>query len=313
MSIALAPPWPNGADEARGLAAPSETAERPKWSRPALFAVAITAAVAYFANLSANGLGNSFYAAAVKSGTVSWKAFFFGSLDPGSFITVDKPPLTFWVQAIVARIFGFSSWSLLVPEALAGVGAVLVLYYVVRRWAGDVAAILAAAGLALTPIAAVMFRFNDPDGIMTFIVVLAAWALWRALERGTSGWLIACGVLLGVAFLAKMLEAWLAVPAFALTYLLFGPPGLGRRVLQLTLGGVAMVISAGWWVAIVQLWPASSRPYIGSSSATAVGSADRAAALVPRQVVGQVVGTASPAQTVRSSSTWRRTGTAPST
>ena len=130
---------------------------RPWWSIAGLAFVAILAAVLYTWALAHNGMGNEYYAAAVKSGTVSWKAFFFGALDPGSFITVDKLPASFWMAELSARIFGFSSWSILLPQALAGVGSVLILYRLVRRWQGEAAGLLAALAFALTPIALVIF------------------------------------------------------------------------------------------------------------------------------------------------------------
>ena len=131
-------------------------------------------------------MANSYYAAAVKSATVSWKAFFFGSLDPGSFITVDKPPVAIWVMALFGRVFGFSTWSMLMPQALAGVASVLVLNHLVRRWRGDAAALLAALAFALTPVAVLIFRYNNPDAFLTLLILLAAWALWSALETGST-------------------------------------------------------------------------------------------------------------------------------
>ncbi len=224
------------------------------------------AAVVYTWDLSSNGMGNDFYAAAVKAGTESWKAFLFGSLDPGNFITVDKPPASLWVMELSARIFGFSSWSMLLPEALAGVITVAVLYHLVRRWAGDVAAVLAGLTMALTPIAVVMFRDNNPDALLTLLLVLSAWALWSAIESGRTSRLVLCGALLGLAFNTKMLQAFLVVPVFAVVYLVAGGAPLLRRVTQLLWGGLALLISSSWWVAIVELWPASSRPFIGSST-----------------------------------------------
>jgi 4-amino-4-deoxy-L-arabinose transferase-like glycosyltransferase len=220
--------------------------------------------------LSRNGMGNAYYAAAVKSGSVSWKAFFFGSLDPGSFITVDKLPASLWVQELSARLFGFSSWSILLPQAFAGVASVLILHRIVRRWQGDAAGLLAALTLALTPVAVVMFRFNNPDAFLTLMLLAAAWALSSALENGSTWRLAGCGALVGVAFLTKMLEALIVLPAFVLVYLLCGPPKLGRRLLQVLAAGVALVVAGGWWVAIVQLWPSAARPYIGGSSDNSV-------------------------------------------
>jgi 4-amino-4-deoxy-L-arabinose transferase-like glycosyltransferase len=211
-------------------------------------------------------MGNAYYAAAVKSGAVSWRAFFFGSFDPGSFSTVDKLPASFWVPALSARLFGFSSWSILLPQALAGVASVLILYKLVRRWQGDVAGLLAALVLALTPTAVLIFRFNNPDALLTLLLLLAAWAFWSALEEGSTWSLVACGVLIGLAFLTKMLEALVIVPAFVLVYLVCGPRRLGQRFLQILAAAGALVVTSGWWVAIVELWPAASRPYIGGTT-----------------------------------------------
>ena len=223
-------------------------------------------AVLYTWGLSRDGMANSYYAAAVRSGATSWKAFFFGALDPGSFITVDKPPAALWVMYLSARVFGFSSWSMLLPEAAAGVGSVLILHRLVRRWAGELSAHLAALALAVTPVAVLMFRFNNPDAFLTLVCLGAAWALWSALETGRTRWLLLAGALVGLGFETKMLQAFLIVPAMAIVYLWAGPPRLGRRIAQLAAAGVALVVSAGWWVAIVALWPAASRPYIGSTT-----------------------------------------------
>ena len=185
----------------------SSRGKRPWWAIAGLAAIALLAAGLYLWSLSRNGMANSYYAAAVKSATLSWKAFLFGSLDPGSFITVDKPPASIWLMALSARIFGFSSWSMLVPQAVAGVGSVLVLHHLVRRWAGDVAALLAALALALTPVAVLVFRYNNPDALLTLLLLLSTWGLWSALETGKTWKLGLAGVALGFAFLTKMLMA----------------------------------------------------------------------------------------------------------
>jgi 4-amino-4-deoxy-L-arabinose transferase-like glycosyltransferase len=232
----------------------------------------ITAAIGVFTaglyswRLSSVGMGNSYYAAAVKAMSVNWKAFFFGSIDPGNFITVDKPPAALWVQALAARIFGFSSWSILLPEAAAGVGSVLILHHLVKRWAGDTAAHLSALAFALTPVALLMFRYNNPDAFLTLLGLAGAWAVWSALESGRTRPLLVAGAITGLAFQAKMLQAFLVLPAFGLVYLVAGPPKLGRRIVQLCLAGLTLLVSAGWWVAVVALWPAASRPFIGSTS-----------------------------------------------
>jgi 4-amino-4-deoxy-L-arabinose transferase-like glycosyltransferase len=237
----------------------------PRWARPALFALLALTALAYVWDLSASGYANSFYAAAVQAGTKSWKALFFGSLDSSNFITVDKPPASLWVMALSGRIFGFSSWSLLLPQALEGVAAVALLHAAVKRWFGAAAGLIAAAVFAVTPVAALMFRFDNPDALLVLMLVAAGYCLVRALEGGATKWMVAVGTLLGFAFLAKMLQAFLVVPAFAGVYLIAAPVSLRRRAGQLLAGGAALVLSAGWWVAIVALWPASSRPYIDGS------------------------------------------------
>ncbi len=239
---------------------------RPAWSVPARAAIFGLTALLYGWNVARIGMGNTFYAAAVKSGTESWKAFFFGSLDPGSFITVDKPPAALWVMELSGRIFGFSSWSMLLPEALAGLATVMVLYHLVRRWFGEPAAVFASLALALTPVAVVIFRYNDPDAFLTLLLVLAAWACWHAIETGKTIGLVLSGALVGLAFLTKTLDAFIVVPALGAAYLWCGPPRLARRIGQLGWAALALVVSSGWWVAIVELWPKSARPYIGGST-----------------------------------------------
>ena len=223
-------------------------------------------AVLYTAGLSRSGWANDFYAAAVQAGTKSWKAFFFGSFDSSNFITVDKPAGFLWPMELSARIFGVNYWSLLVPQALAGVATVGVLYATVRRWFGPAAAVIAGAVMALAPVATLIFRFNDPDAFITLTAVLAAYAVTRALESGSTRWLALAGLVFGLGFLGKMLAGFLALPAMALAYLVCGPHGVGKRIWQLLVGGGAMLATAGWWVTIVLLTPAASRPFIGSTT-----------------------------------------------
>jgi 4-amino-4-deoxy-L-arabinose transferase-like glycosyltransferase len=239
---------------------------RPTWSIPARAVIFVLTGGLYTWDLARVGMGNTFYAAAVKSGTESWKAFFFGSLDPGSFITVDKPPAALWVMELSGRVFGFSYASMLVPEALAGVATVMVIYHVVRRWAGEPAAVLASLAMALTPVAVVLFRYNDPDAFLVLLLTLAGWALWSAIETSRTSRLVLSASLLGLAFLTKTLDAVIVVPAFAGVYLWCGPPRLRCRLGQLGWAALALVVSSGWWIAIVELWPAGSRPYIGGST-----------------------------------------------
>jgi 4-amino-4-deoxy-L-arabinose transferase-like glycosyltransferase len=238
----------------------------PRWARPALIAMLALTAALYTVGLSRNGWANDFYASAVQAGTKSWKAFFFGSFDASNFITVDKTPASLWVMEISARIFGLNYWSLLVPQALEGVATVGVLYATVRRWFGPAAGILAGVVMATTPVAALMFRFNNPDALLVLLMTAAAYAVTRAIEAGKTRWLVLAGALLGFGFLTKMLQAFLVLPGFALVYLVAGPRGLGRRIWQLLVSGVAVLLSAGWWVAAVMLTPAADRPYVGGST-----------------------------------------------
>jgi len=239
--------------------------EDPPWVRPSLLALLILTAVAYMWGLNQSGWSNSFYSAAVQAATKSWKAFFFGSLDASNYITVDKPPASLWVMDLSARIFGLNSWSILVPEALEGVATVAILYSTVRRWFSPEAALLAAAALATTPVAALMFRFNNPDALLVLLLTASVYAVTRSLEGGKTKWLLLASVLIGFGFLTKMLAAFLVIPAFVVVYLIFAPVSVWKRLLQISLSAIAVVVSAGWWVAIVQLIPAADRPYIGSS------------------------------------------------
>lgn len=237
----------------------------PAWARPALLGLLAATAAFYLWNLTANGYANQFYSAAVQAGSTSWKAFFYGSLDGASSITVDKPPAALWVMALSVRVFGLSSFALLLPEVLMGVATVGVVYAAVKRAFTPAAGLLAGAVMALTPVAVLMFRFNNPDALLTLLMALGAYAVLRSVERGSARWFALAGVAIGLGFLTKTLQVMLVVPAFGLAYLLFADTTLRRRLLG-ALGGVAaMVLSAGWWVAVVELVPANLRPYIGGS------------------------------------------------
>jgi 4-amino-4-deoxy-L-arabinose transferase-like glycosyltransferase len=240
--------------------------EDPAWARPALLALLAATALLYLVGLSRNGWANEFYAAAAQAGTRSWKAFLFGSLDSASFITVDKPPAFLWVMELSARLFGLNYWSLLVPQALEGMATVAVLYTTVRRWFGPPAALIAGAVMALTPVATLIFRFDDPDALLTLMMTLAAYAATRAIESGRTRWLALSGAFLGLGFLAKMLAAFLVLPALALAYLCCGPHGAARRIWQLLAGGAALLATGGWWLAVDLLTPAASRPFVGSTT-----------------------------------------------
>ncbi|MFB9377839.1 glycosyltransferase family 39 protein [Kineococcus gynurae] len=237
----------------------------PAWYRPAVLALLAGTAALYLVGLSASGWANAFYSAAAQAGSVSWEAFFFGSSDAANSITVDKPPLALWLMALSVRAFGLSSFSILLPQALLGVTGVGILTASVRRSAGPVAGLLAGVVLASTPVATLMFRFNNPDALLVTLMVGAAAAVLRSLRTGRARWFVLAGVLLGLGFLTKQLQVFLVVPGLALTYLWAAPHPLGRRLRHVVLGGSAMVAAAGWWIALVELVPAANRPWIGGS------------------------------------------------
>ncbi|MGZ4586472.1 MAG: glycosyltransferase family 39 protein [Mycobacteriaceae bacterium] len=244
---------------------PRAEVPNPRWAQGGLVALLVATAVFYLWGLSASGYANSFYSAAAQAGSVSWKAFFYGSSDAANSITVDKPPASLWVMALSVRVFGLSSWSILAPQALEGVATVALLYAVVRRRFGPAAGLISGLVLALTPVAALMFRFNNPDALLTLLMVASVWALMRGVEDGRTRWLVLTGVFVGLGFLTKQMQVFLVLPALSITYLVAGPVRLGRRLLQLLAAGVALVASAGWWLAIVSLVPAADRPFIGGS------------------------------------------------
>jgi 4-amino-4-deoxy-L-arabinose transferase-like glycosyltransferase len=256
------PPQPSDPDQARRSTGP----ERPRWELPGLAVLLVSTAGLYLWNLAATGFGNAFYAAAVQAGTTSWKAFFFGSLDSANLITVDKPPASLWVMELSGRIFGFSSWSMLAPQALMAVATVALMWAAVRRISGPGAGLLAGALLALTPVAALMFKYNNPDAFLLLLLVVACYFSVRALEQAGTRWILLAGLFVGFAFLAKELQAFLVLPGLALAYLWAAPTPLGRRIAQLLGAGLALVVGAGWWVLTVALWPAADRPWIGGST-----------------------------------------------
>jgi 4-amino-4-deoxy-L-arabinose transferase-like glycosyltransferase len=230
-----------------------------------LLGILLVTGVLYFWNLTANEYANSFYSAAAQAGSTSWKAFFFGSSDAASSITVDKPPASLWIMALSVRMFGLNSFAILMPQVLMGIATVFVVNRTVRRYGGVAAGLVAAGAMALTPVAVLMFRFNNPDALLVLLMTLGAWATLRAIEKGSVRWMAMVGVFLGFAFLTKTLQALLVVPFFGLAYLVCAHAPLRRRLLGLLAAVVSLVIAGGWWVAIVELMPASTRPYIGGS------------------------------------------------
>ncbi len=250
---------------ARLWSAARSRAREATWAHPSFLGLLGFTLVLYVWGLDRNGWANAYYSAAVEAASKSWKAFFFGSLDSANAITVDKSPAFLWVMDISARLFGVNTWSVQVPQALEGVATVGLTYLMVRRWFGAGAALLAGVVVALTPVAALMFRYNNPDALLVLLVTGSAYATLRAVESGRTRWLILAAALVGTGFLAKMLQAYLVVPALVLVYLYAGRPRLWRRIGQLAAAGLTLVLASGWWVAIVEAWPAALRPYIGGS------------------------------------------------
>jgi 4-amino-4-deoxy-L-arabinose transferase-like glycosyltransferase len=255
-------------------AAATETAESPRsgrftrqtWDRIGFAVLLVATAVMYLWNITVNGMGNQFYAGAAQAGSKNWEALLFGSLDTQNFMTVDKPPVSQWVMGLSGQIFGFSSASMMIPQALMAVATVALLYAAVRRISGPNAALLAGAALAVTPVAAMMFRYNNPDAVMVLLMMAAVYCAVRALEHASAKWMALAGVALGFAFLAKMLEGIMVMPAIGLVYLVAAPTSIRKRLLHLLGSLAAFLVSSGWFVLLTLVWPASSRPYIAGST-----------------------------------------------
>ncbi len=237
----------------------------PGWARPAYLALLLGTFGGYLWNLTSAGWANSFYSAAGQAGADSWSAFFWGSFDAGNAITVDKPPAGLWVMALSIRMIGLSSFAILLPQVLMGVGTVAVVHATVRRWFGHGAALLAGLVMALTPVAVLMFRFNNPDALLTLLMALAVWATLRAVHSGSIRWMVLAGLFTGFGFLTKTLQVFLVLPALGLVWLLCADTSLRRRLLGGLAAVGALATSGGWWVAVVELVPASMRPYVGGS------------------------------------------------
>ncbi len=235
------------------------------WHRLALGGVVLISIFMNFYQLGQNGFANLYYAAAIRSMLDNLHNFFYVAFDPGGFVSIDKPPLGFWLQAASAKIFGFTPFSIFLPQALAGVLSVLLLYHLVRRHFGVVAGLLAALAMAISPISVLTNRNNTIDSTLVLVMLLGAWAVLQAAERGKLRWLLLCAVFVGLGFNIKMLEAYLVVPAYGLLYLLAAPRRIWIRVAHLALAALLMLTISLSWAVAVDLTPAASRPYVGSS------------------------------------------------
>jgi 4-amino-4-deoxy-L-arabinose transferase-like glycosyltransferase len=239
---------------------------------PELGALLVLAGVLYLWALDRNGFANEYYSAAVHSMSTSWHAFLYGSFDASGVMTVDKPPLALWVQALSVRVFGFSSWSMLVPQALMGVATVALVYDLTRRHFGRVAGFTAGLALVLTPIAVAISRHNNPDALLVLCCTAAVWCVVRAFEDGRARWLVLAGVAVGLGFEAKMAAALLVVPAIAAAWLYIAPRGRGAAVRQLLAGGAAMTVVGLAWPLLIWLTPAADRPWISGTSDNSIWS-----------------------------------------
>ena len=258
-----------GEGPASGLPTPPDDGARPgRLSRPARFGVLgmlVATGVFWLVDLSANGWSNAFYTAAIQAGSQSWSAFLWGSSDAAGSITVDKPPAALWLPELAVRVFGLSSWSVLVPEVLLGVASVWLVFAAVRRSFGTGAGFLAGAALALTPVATLMFRFDNPDALLVALMAAATYCVLRAVEDGRTRWMLLAGAAVGLGFLTKQMQAFLVLPSLGLAYLWAAPVSLGRRIRDALLAVGALVVAGGWWVLLTVVVPAGSRPYIGGS------------------------------------------------
>lgn len=261
---------PSHQTHAAGLPDEPVLGSAPLWARLALVGVAVLAAVLYAWRLTAAGYANEYYSAAVLSMTQSLHNFFYFALDPGGFITPDKPPFAFWVQALSARIFGFSPASMLAPQAVSGVATVLVVHHLVRRVWGDAAALLSALVVTLTPITVATTRDNLPDAILVLLMTLGAWGFLNALRTPRLRPLLVAAAMVGLAFNTKMLQAYLVVPAGVLVYFATSSVPLRRRIGYLLAAAALLFAVSGAWMAAVDLTPADQRPYVGGSTNNSV-------------------------------------------
>src|SRR5579863_4799203 len=244
----------------------------PRPARPELLGLVAITSLLNLWRLSGNGFTNGYYAAAVRSMTLSWHNSLFGSFDPAGVMTVDKPPLALWVQALSARVFGYNPWSTLVPEALMGIGTVVLTYDLVRRRFGRVGGFIGGLALAVTPITIAMSRHDNPDSLLIVCCAAALWFAMRGLEDGRTKWIVWSGVMVGLGFEAKMGTALLVVPGIAAAWMWASPHGLVKRVRQLLAGGAALVAVGGAWPLLVALTPAADRPWISGTADNSIWS-----------------------------------------
>lgn len=262
------------ADDIKGLSRVRKEYGKSSFGEMAAFGgLLLFMSIFYLWNLTINGMANSYYAAAAQAASTSWTAWLFGGLDAANFVSVDKPPISMMIMGLFGRLFGFSSWSMLLPHALAGIATVALVYLVVRRWYGARAGLIAGAVMALTPATALMFRFNNPDSFLTLFLTASAYSFLRSFEGSRPVlWLSLAGLFTGFAFNTKMLQGLLLLPIMTIIYISFARPKFTTRMWHLGVAGIATIVSTFWWSILVWLTPAVNRPWVGSTSNNSIWS-----------------------------------------
>lgn len=240
------------------------------WENIGLALLLVATSVSFLWGLDRNGWANPYYSAAAQAGSQDWKAFFFGSLDGGNLITIDKPPLSIWIMSLSVRLFGLNSWALLVPQALMGIATTWLIYKIIRRSHPAAPALLGGLIYATTPVVLLMSRFNNPEPLMGLLTAAAVYFTLRAMDDNRWVWYVLAGSALGLGFMAKQVQVFLVIPALVLTLLLFGVGTLGSRFVRLLAALTTLIITGGWWMAVVDLMPAENRPYVGGSTANSM-------------------------------------------
>ncbi len=267
-----AEPSPHAAPAPRIAVAPSTPVTPPvsRFEALLLAGVVLVGAVLRVWALDQNGWGADYYSAAVRSMSMNLSNFFFAAFDPAGFVSVDKPPLALWWQVLFVKLLGYQSWALLLPQALLGVAGVLLMHRIVRGFAGPSAGLIAALVYALTPVLVAIHRANNVDAALSFCLLVAAWAMLEAVRTGRRAWLLGAMGAVGLAFNAKMLAAYIVLPALVITHAALAPLPFARRVRELALAVVVLVVTSFAWAIAVEATPAASRPYVGSSASNSV-------------------------------------------
>ncbi|MGA7397213.1 MAG: glycosyltransferase family 39 protein, partial [Solirubrobacterales bacterium] len=240
--------------------------------RPEVVGLILLAAILNIWALNQNGWANEYYSAAVQSMSGSWHNFFYGSFDAAGVMTVDKPPLALWVQALSVRMFGFSSWSILLPQALMGVASTVLVYDLVRRVFGRLSGSVAGLVFALTPITVAIFRHNNPDALLVLLSLAAVWFVVRGLEDGRTRWVVFAAICVGLGFETKMGAALLVLPGLAIAWMWVAPAGRRAVVKQLLIAGGVLVAVSMAWPLLMALTPVANRPWISGTSDNSIWS-----------------------------------------